>query len=257
MILLLCQAPSAWAQNEEVVSKYNDIVDNIYAELWKLKTIYPELANLSPQAVTQDKDGFKQIAYSHKTSNQFAWDAEQDPYAFRFSLRARTIQDLDPSSAEWRFTLLGIKVVMQTSASGQLVTFDPLSIVEKNVEDLHLLEQGVLPFRLELTTDKEVYEVKETLMVTVTLRNLGAQPFRVFDLNEQSLFCKIDDLSWGSEDSKETSEKVLAPYGILTKILRVRGISQPKETRISCRYGVGFRGVLPFNSVKVVVKPAP
>jgi hypothetical protein len=255
LIVLLCQAP-ARAQNAEVVNAYNEMVENIYAGLWKLKNQYPELANLSRSAITQDKNGLKQISYAHKSSEQFAWGDDDDPYAYRFSLSTRKLQDAESGSAEWKFPLLGFKVVYDIQRSGPLTTIDPFLLVEMNVEDLHLLEQGVLPFRLEIATDKEAYAPRETLNLTVSLRNLGAQPFRVFDLNEQSLFCKIDDMTWGSEEPQDTAEKVLAPYGVLSKILRIRGISKPKDTRISCRYGVGFRGVLPFHSVKVTVKPA-
>jgi hypothetical protein len=137
-----------------------------------------------------------------------------------------------------------------------LTTFDPQTIVSQNIDELSLLEQNVLPFKLELASDKDVYAANEPITLTVTLRNLGSQPFRVFDIDEHSLFCQIDDMTWGSIMPKEAKEKVLTPNGTIGKILRVRGIAQPKTTQISCRYGIGFRGVLPYNRIKVLIKSA-
>jgi hypothetical protein len=253
LILVLFAPVLVWALEEESIKKYNEVIDQVYRQIWTLKERYPELDNFSKSAIKTHPDGFKEISFSHKPSED---DGQGDPYALQFSLKARKLDEVTDGTAEWKFGLLGFKVVMERRRSGSLTTFDPFEIIEGHVEELYLLEQNVLPFRLELSADKEIYAPKEVINLTVTLRNLGAQPFRVFELNDKSLFCRIDDMTWGSQVPKDTSEKVLAPYSILTKILRVRGIAEAKEARISCRYGVGFRGVQPFNRVKVRIQPA-
>jgi hypothetical protein len=249
----------AWATEVEAIHQYNEAVERIYNQIEALKDRYPELANFSRSVIKQNPDGFKEISYAHKVPYA-SWNTDEDPYGLNISLHVEKLEqgvaEITPDSPEWRFNLLGFKVVLDVSGRGQLTAFDPQTIVRQNIEELSLLEQNVLPFRLELTSDKDVYAPDEAITLTVTLQNLGLQPFRVFDLDEHSLFCQIDDMVWGSLAPKEAKEKVLTPNGAITRILRVRGISQPKATQISCRYGIGFRGVLPYNRIKVIIKSA-
>jgi hypothetical protein len=253
-LLTIASPAPVWALEEEPVAKYNEIIDNIYREIWLLKEQYPELSNFSKSAVKTSPEGLKEISFSHEPFSDD--DSYGDPYGFRFSVKSNPLTELTDGAAEWKFTSLGFKVVLEIRRPGQLTTFDPFEIVETNVEELYLLEQKILPFQLELSSSKEVYEPKELINLTVTLRNAGDRPFKVFDLNEKSLFCRIDDMTWGNPVPQDTVEKVLPPHGTLTKILRVRGISKPKEARISCRYGIGSKGIQPFNRIKVRIHPA-
>ena len=150
---------------------------------------------------------------------------------------------------------MGFKIVLEIFQDGPRTTFDPQLIIGRNVEDMHLLEQTQLPFHLKVKADKDVYDVKESITFTITLENSGSQPFQVMDLDEHSLFCRIDDVEWGSQTPENTTEKVLQPMSSLSKVLRVAGIAQPKTTSISCRYSVGSKGVQPFDSVKIRIKP--
>jgi hypothetical protein len=258
MTILLFQA-HAWASEEDSANKYNEVVDHIYSEILELRDRYPELSNFSKNAIKRNTDGFKEIIYEHQAPGDYAWDSQEDPYAFRFSVKVRGIHEETPDLApqsEWKFPLMGIKVLFEAHKDGQLANFDPHGIIERDVEDLNVFEQNDLPFRLELSADKDVYDVREPITLTITLRNLGSQPFLVVDLNERSLSCKIDDRVWGGKISEEAGEKVLHPLGTLTKVLRVQGITEPKETEVSCFYSVGFKGVRPFSRLKVRIKPA-
>jgi len=256
VFFLLISTP-AWAAQDRSIEAYNQAVDRIGSAIWSLKSKYPELANFSKSAVKTTADGFNEIDYSHQ---QPVSEEGDDPYEFRFYLRVRPLEQAEsefpPEFPEWDFARLGFKVVLEVYKDGPMSTFDPKLIVETNVEELHLLEQNDLPFRLKVKTEKESYTEKESITFTITLENKGAQPFRVMDLDEHSLFCRIDDMLWGSEVPEDTAEKILQPNSSIAKVLRVKGISTPKEATISCRYSVGFKGIQPFDRVKVLIKPA-
>jgi hypothetical protein len=254
-VILMFAHNSAGAQEEDGVQRYNDVIDAIYTEIASLKPRYPELSNFSKSAV-KDSKSYHEIAYSHKPIDA----SVDDPYPFRFSLKVKdlrdTTEDPDEAPSEWEFPLLGFNVSLETDR-GDLATFDPLPIVEKHLENLRFLEQKALPVRLQLSSDKNTYSPHETITLKITLTNSSAQSFTVMDLSEESLYCRIDDMAWGTKSSPEEAEQAVLPrHGTLTKTLRIQGISDPKEASISCRYGMRFRGVTPFDRITVLVKPA-
>jgi hypothetical protein len=269
-IILLMVPVHGWAASEEDVRiQYNAAVDRVYRRIMDVKENFPELSNFSRGAVQENAVGLKEITFTHKVTNAYAWSSEEDPYGLRFNLKVEELKatdDFEPEFPEWKFPALGLKATLEVYKDGELASFDPKPIVESVIEDLYLFAQDSLPFRLELAPGKAVYQPRESITITITLRNMGAQPFRVLDLDEYSLSCKIGDMTWGGESKEESevvpeeegeapsADTVLPPYGTISKVLRVRGISEPKEAGISCRYAVGFKGVQPFARAKIRIQ---
>ncbi|GEM_PF-4670912 len=230
--------------------EYNQTVERIYNGFVQLKDQYPELKDFSRNAMGQDRNGFDTLSYEHDL---------QGLYGYRFSLHAEDLTRDRASDQEGvgqlKFPLLGFEVAIESKRSGGLAIFDPRKIIEENFQALKVLEQDQLPVRLELKTDKDVYRVREQITLTVSLKNMGSRAFKVADLNEESLYCAIDDKEWGTQESTGEIGSILKPYGSLYKILKVEGINVPKEAWIVCTYGLGFKGVQPYSRVKVLVQP--
>ena len=251
VILFLIGAPaqaSLDAIDPAVREEYNQAVERIYGKIISVKSSYPELQNFSRKMISRDKNGFDLIFYSYGLEA-----GENESYAYQFSLNVDEIQSKS-MEGEWKFPLLGFQVVLNSHQTGNFTIFKSEHIVEEGLDELKMFEQQSLPFRLELKTDKDVYAPKERITLTVLLKNTGQQAFKVADISEQSLYCQIDTLDWGTRGGEITLDKVLSPYGSITKIFKIQGIDTPKEARISCAYGLGFKGVQPFNHVQISIK---
>lgn len=246
--------PIAMAQNNEVRARYNAAIDNIVTDIIQAKSGYPELESFSQSVIQEDSNGFKSINYAHDSSG-----SGSDPYAYKFSIRIQALESgsVSGSNSSWeeRFPLLGFKVIIEAQKQGEWASFDASRIVETSLEDLKVVEQEFLPFRLELKTDKEVYSVREEILLTATLKNASIQPYKLADLDEDSLYCKIGDKEWGNGGAALELNKVLSAYGTVKKILKVSGMETPQELWIGCSYALGYKGVQPYSRVKISIQP--
>ncbi len=254
VVLICAVCPVARAQEDAVRARYNAAIENIIKDIIKSKSGYPELESFSASAIREDSRGYKSSAYSHDASGGAA-----DPYNYRFSVGIKSLDSQpvsDSDSWEHRFPLLGFKVVIEAKKLGEWTSFDASRIVETNLEDLKVVEQDFLPFRLDLKTDKEVYSVREEIVLTATLKNVTIQPYKLADLDESSLYCKIGEKEWGGEGGGVLElSKVLSAYGTVKKILKVSGMETPQELWIGCSYALGYKGVQPYSRIKISVQP--
>ena len=243
------------AQNEVVRSRYNESIEGIVKDVIQAKSGYPELENFSKTAISQGVNGFENISYVH----DLPASGSHDPYAYRFSVGIKDLssddtKDID-SSWEVKFPLLGFKVVAESERKGESVSFDFRKIVEKNLANLRVLEQDFLPFRLELKTEKDVYSVREEIVLTVSLKNMSPKPYKLADLDENSLYCTISDQEWGNSDAQVELNKVLNSNGMIQQILTINGMETPQEIWIACTYAVGYKGVQPYSRAKISIQP--
>lgn len=255
VMMLFCRPVSA--QDENVRIRYNEAIDNIVKEINKVKAGYPELESFSKNAVNLGKDGFQSVFYLRDLSGSPRGGL--DPYAYSFSIRIAALNSeetkVDSSSWEVKFPLLGVKVVLESQRKGEWVSFDLRRIVENNLDSLRILEQEFLPFRLELSTDKPEYSVLEGITLMLTLKNMGPKPYKVADLDEKALYCSIGDREWGSPDAHVDLIRVLNGHGTIQRMLRIIGPETPQELSIACTYALGYKGVQPYQRIKVSIQP--
>lgn len=256
MMFMVC--PSIMAQDDAVRIRYNEAIDSIVQEIIRAKNGYPELEGFTRSVISQDSNGYSVMYYMHDSSSEAI--NNQDPYAYQLSISAKSIGELETvpvDGALWvtRFPLLGIKVVVESQKRGEWTSFDLKRIVETNMEGLKSLEQEALPFRLELKAQKEDYEVYEDITIIASLKNKGVKAFQLADLDENSLYCKIGQSEWGSPEASPVMNQILNTYSSIDKILRVYGVDTPQELWISCTYAIAFKGVQPYNRIKVTIKP--
>ncbi len=248
---------TADAQEATVLSRYNEAIDNIVKEILQVKAGYPELESFSGSSVKVGQDGHKSISYVRDSSGNPA--GGQDHYAYRFSI---TLKPLDNSEAEagssvWevKFPLLGVKVVIDSQRKGEWTSFDLRKIVENNLDALKLLEQDSLPFRLEVSTDRQLYSVSEEIMLTISLKNTGLKPYKIADLDENALYCSIGDNEWGNAVPQVELNRVLSGRGTVQRMLRITAPDTPQELSIACTYALGYKGVQPYNRIRVSIQP--
>jgi hypothetical protein len=254
ILCLACPPLSAQTQNEAIRTRYNESIEAIVRDIIQAKNGYPELEGFSRSAISQDSNGFESVFYEHDSAGN-----AQDPYSCSFSINIKELKGDEPqaegSGWETKFPLLGIKVVVESQRKGEWVSFDLRKIVESNLENLKTLEQDYLPFRLELKTSKEVYAVFESITITALLRNTGIKAFKVADLDEDSLYCKIGNKDWGNPEPAVELNKVLNSHGTIQKILNISGADDPQDLWIACTYAIGFQGVQPYQRIKISIKP--
>lgn len=248
---------ATYAQETTILSRYNEAIDNIVNEILEVKAGYPELESFSRSAVKTGQDGYKNISYVRDTSRNHA--GGQDQYAYRFSIN---LNALDNSEAEangslWevKFPLLGVKVTIDSQRKGEWTSFDLRKIVENNLDALKLLEQDSLPFRLEVSTDRQVYSVSEEIVLTISLKNAGLKPFKIADLDENALYCSIGDNEWGNAVPQVELNRVLSGRGTVQRMLRITAPDTPQELSIACTYALGYKGVQPYNRIRVSIQP--
>ena len=254
ILCLACPPLSAQTQSEAIRDRYNESIEAIVKDIIQAKNGYPELEGFSKAAISRDSNGFESVSYSHDSSGN-----AQDPYGYSFSINIRGLNDdvlqTEGSLWEMKFSLLGRKVVVDSQRKGEWVSFDLRKIVESNLENLRILEQDYLPFRLELKTQKDVYFVHENITITVSLKNTGVKAFKVAELDEKSLYCTIGNKDWGNPEPAVEFNKVLNSYGTIQKILEVSGAGEPQDLWIACTYAIGFQGVQPYQRIKISIKP--
>jgi hypothetical protein len=249
-----CPPLSAQTQSEAIRSRYNESIEAIAKDIIQTKKGYPELEGFSRSAISQDSNGFESIYYVHDSSGY-----AHDPYSYSLTINIKTLSGNEPqnggSPLEIKFPLLGIKVVVDSQNKGESVSFDLRRIVESDLEGLRILEQNYLPFRLELKSQKDVYSVQEDITITALLRNTGIKAFKVADLDEDSLYCKIGNKDWGNPEPAVEFNKVLSAHGTIQKVLTISGVDDPQDLWIACTYAIGFQGVQPYQRIKISIKP--
>ena len=254
ILFLVCPPLSAQTQTEAIRIRYNESIEAIVKDIIQARNGYPELEGFSRAAISQDANGFESVSYAHDSAGN-----AKDPYSCSFSISMKELKDAEPQSEgsgwETKFPLLGIKVVVESQRKGEWVSFDLRRIVESNLENLKTLEQDYLPFRLELKTSKDVYAVFESITITALLRNTGIKAFKLADLDEDSLYCKIGNKDWGNPEPVVELNKVLSAHGTIQKILTISGADDPQDLWIACTYAIGFQGVQPYQRIKISIKP--
>lgn len=247
---------SAWADEQEVKDVYNAALESVVHEIQSMKNGYPELEGFSSAAIHQDSSGFNTLLYSHDSSGV----SGKDPYEYSLSIESKPYKAgdkavLNENKQEILFPLLSFKVVMEAQKKGASTSFDARKIIESSMDGLKDLEQKFLPFQLDLKAQKESFEVYEDIVVTASLNNYGVKGFRVADINENSLYCNIGEIEWGSPDGVVEFNTVLNPKSSLATMLTIPGVDTPQDVWISCKYAIAFKGVQPYKRIKISIKP--
>lgn len=253
--LLFCH--SAQAQEATVKSLYNEAIDNIVVEILAVKAGYPELESFSGNAVKIGKDGYKSISYVRDSSG-ISMDGK-DQYAYRFSIALKTLDksEVQAEKSVWeaKYPLLGVKVVIDSQSKGEWTSLDLSKIVENNLDPLRIMEQEFLPFHLEVSTDRQVYSVAEEIMLNVSLKNKGVKPFKIAELDQNALYCSIGEDQWGSPEPQIELSRVLKVGASVQKMLRILAPETPQELIIACSYALGYKGVRPYDRIRVSILP--
>lgn len=237
-----------------IQSQYNAAIESIVDEILKVRNGYPELEGFSKSVISVDANGFDRVFYTHGSASGV------DSYAYQLSINPTLLDTevfvpADASTQEIKFPLLGFKVVVESPGKGESTSFDYHKIVLSNMERLNVLEQEFLPFRLKLQAQKESFRVYEDIAITAILQNVGQKAYQVADLGENSMYCQIGQSEWGEPQGSPDLNRVLNSGASLAKILKVYGFDTPQELWISCTYAIAYRGVQPYDRIKVAIIP--
>jgi hypothetical protein len=242
-----------------IVEFCNNIMMDIYKEIWEQKDKDPRLADFGEDNFIVNSDGIYAINYETKDTEGKKWTI---PLKFSLSIiRFDEVRDFEGEKGifNFGFPLLNVNIVgFQNYVKRD--EFDIQNYVKKYGKMLWNEQKQYIPYKLTLSPEKESFGVGEEIAFTITLLNKTKKNLIFKELNDVSLFLEYDGGSWGEEapsieQLKRVRNLVVNHDESMSKRLTIGGFNEPGEYDIFCVYAVGYKGVNPSDSMKVIVVP--
>ena len=238
----------------------NKVIFQIFDDLIVAETSFPDLAQLGEKALSKNKYGVYQIDYRFvdpKKISKLPLEIHidivgmDDEYAFL---------DEGFKDEHLGFPLLGLRISSYLKRPNRMARFALSKIIKKHSQLLYDHQQGYLPLKLTLKPEKEVFKVDADIKFEVVLENVGEQSLQVKELGEQSLFFSIEERVWGTNPNTYVSkgeDVILDPGDSIKRSFVGENFKRPKEVEIICTYNLGYKGVLPSDSIKIKIVEEP
>jgi hypothetical protein len=188
------------AINPQTQEICNQVMMDIYQEILSNKDRYKELVSFGEKALYKNKYGIYAILYQYGEAAADEKDPRKRPFAFGLTLDRigdNNFSDKD-NVFDFSFPPMGFKFSGYQNKHLFRTQFDILPLLKKHGAKLVNYQQQFLPLRIEIKTDKDVYQVREDIGFEITLRNVSKRNLLVDDLNEDTLFFIVDDDYWGT-----------------------------------------------------------
>ena len=234
----------------------NKVIVNIYKSILEAKDQYEELAGFDENTLYENKYGFYTISYQYQDPHL---QESQEPYEFLV-----TITRIDDEPKRYpgfedrhdKFPVLDLRLSSFIKRNRQWHFYNIERPIDKNTGALYEYQQEFLPLQLVLKTAKDTFQVNERIEFEVILENRSSQSFKVKNLTEETLFFKIDNKEWGTDPTLPQAgspEVVLPAHDSIHRTFRGESFKRPGEIRIDCTYNLGYKGVLPFGTLKIKI----
>lgn len=263
LIFILCFTNFTHAENEFTLDEStknlcNQVMLSIYDDIKSKKDRHKELENFSERSLTKNKYGIYAIKYTHRDSNGSSTTL---PYSFGLTIIGIDDQSYfknETKDFNYGFPLLKLKFSGFQNRTLKSKQFDISKSIQKFGLVLWDQQQIFMPLKLVLEPVKEVYQVGEDIEFRVKLINVSRQFVKIKELNEKTLFFLYNNRVWGAKESnpkktKDVKKITLKPGDFYSKQFIGNAFLIPKEFEIHGSYGMTFKGVKPYGSLKVKV----
>ncbi|MCK5081281.1 MAG: hypothetical protein KAR31_00105 [Candidatus Omnitrophica bacterium] len=227
----------------------------IYNDILSIRGDHDNLVDFGEHVLSRNQHGVYTIEYQRKIS-----DGARKGEFLNFGVTIvkpadANFNEFGRQAFNFGFPLLDIKIAGYQQTNRKWMKFDIQDVVRRN-GDLLLEEQKKhLPLKLSLKTDKEYYNVRENIEVTVTLENVSRSNLWVKNLHNETLYFLYGDAKWGTVavGEKRKRKLILKPGQKIHKKFVGSGSSIPREIEIYGSYNMTFKGVKPSSVLKVKI----
>ncbi|MCK5013041.1 MAG: hypothetical protein KAS66_04430 [Candidatus Omnitrophica bacterium] len=233
----------------------NHVMIAVYNDILSIKEDHDNLVNFGEHVLSQNQHRIYSIEYKREIS-----EGARKGEFLKFGVTIVKPEDTNfkefgQRAFNFSFPLLDLKFTGYQQTNRKWMKFDIQDVVRRN-GDLLLEEQKKhLPLKLSLKTDKEYYNVRENIEVTVTLENVSRSNLWVKNLDNETLYFLYGDAKWGTVavGEKRKRKLILKPGKKIHKKFVGSGSSIPREIEIYGSYNMTFKGVKPSSVLKVKI----
>ena len=250
-MLAFAQAPAVDAETKKIA---NQVVADIYHDIFAHKSKYPELAQFDESTMFENKQGLYAIVYKYKPAE----DKKAEVYEFGL-----TVIDIDTpifqEQGQYAFDLhlpvLGLKFAGYFKRTVRGKYFDIMGMINKHGVLLADHQQKYMPLQLNLRTEKSVFAVQEAIQFQVELKNTSKKNMWVKEINDSTLYCLFNNRSWGTQaqGASRTKDLILKSGESIHRQFVGEKLKEPSEIEIYCSYSLSVKGVKPSGILKVKV----
>lgn len=237
--------------NVELKETAKTCIHKIYDQIVEHKAAQSVLSELDESALKVDNMGWPYLEYSHASSN-----------GKKFYLLVRGLQegmgDSHSKFEEYREfvdSFLGVKLVVYVNNISELGEMNIYEMVKEALAFLYPADRGNGWLRLFIVPGKSEFKLHEKVEFDLLLRNEGRLRLKLKKIDEDSVRCFFNGVSWGKDESTVGvgSRAVLEPGQYFRKRFRLN-VEKPGELDIHCVYGLRFMGDHPAARIRVNIK---
>ena len=257
---LIFNSLPCWAEktvlDDETRNVCNQVILDIFKNIQSTASRYEALENFSESALAQNADGLYSINYSYGP------DSALNNQTFQFGVMIIPIDEQKSFSIyqynfSLDFPLLGLKLLGYQGRSSKEREINLQAIVREHGRLLITQQQKFMPIQLKLEPSQSVFRTGENIEFKVILTNNTEKNMLVKKLSQKSLSINFNRNPWDTDDVVSTykTEKnyILKKHESISKKFTADPVYAPKEIEISASYGLAFKGVYPYDSIKFTI----
>lgn len=238
----------------------NKVMVNIYKDILKVKTKYPQLKDFDEKALYENKYGLYAIIYKYEPQE----GEDKKKVNYEFGLTIDGINEVPfpdkRNTFNLTFPLLGLKFSGYKSRITSRTQYDIAPTINRNGAILSEYQQKFMPLQLTLRTIKDTYKIREDIEFEVILTNVSKRHMYVKSLGMETLYFLFEDMVWGTNpDSQQRGGKDIILKAGESFSLKFRGESfqKPRDIQIYCAYRMSIKGVNPAGTLNVRIVDDP
>ncbi len=256
VMVLMCAAFSPATAEEQVFSEQtvlicNKIIENVHSEIQNQKDEFEDLKLYTDLALKTNQWGFRYIKYQFIDTFR---SREKDKLDFLIEfvpIDADKEYTFEGDHFEYDFPLLKIKLIAYQNRSNKSKQVKVLPFVKEHARPIHDYQSQFLPVKFSLSTEKESYQVGQTITLIVEMENLTSTNLKLRDLSSKSVAFTFDRGVWendlGLADPK-TGNEILRPHRTLKRKFRLRGVDKPQTLAVHAVYLMPFKNARPTHT---------
>lgn len=238
----------------------NKVMVNIYKDILKVKSQYPQLENFDEKVLYENKYGLYTILYKYETPE----GEDQKKVSYEFGLTIDGINDVSfpdrRNTFNLVFPLLGLKFSGYKTKITSRTQYDIAPSINRNGTILSEYQQKFMPLRLTIRALKDTYKIREDIEFEVILTNVSKRHMYVKSLGMATLYFLFEDMVWGTNPaSKQKGGKNIILKAGESFSLKFKGESfqKPRDIQIYCAYRMSIEGVNPAGTLNVRIVDDP
>jgi hypothetical protein len=235
----------------------NEIMSEIYNDILKNQSDFPELKDFSIEALKKNRHGIYAIDFQYR-----AVDVRKKEINLGFGITIvrehdRDFKEYGENAFNYGFPLLGLKFAGYQKKGLRSDWFDINDVLQRYGLKLWGEQQKYLPFKLELETSKDEFKTGESIDFMVTVTNVSRRNLVVKDLNRNTLYFLYNGRKWGATTAaggfQQQQNKVLKPKESIKQRFVGNGFFKAQVVDVYCSYVMTHEGVSPEGKLRINV----